>query len=304
MSRLHLRGCMGLICGIASLALLGAGPAPASASTPVIDGTTTAVTAAAADPPEVFLVFGGDDTYEDAVLREAAAEGSANARAVVQALRDMVTAGQEVTLDGATPEKAPPAGERLDALAKKLSDLPAKAHIRQDPAVRREAAPGGVGPISPQAINPPDFPQRGYKTAAQWSWEGIPLILEAKLCNPNCRVTDRISTNVNTDPSAVLSRANSNTFYFPDTGAFSHIHIDSWVLCYGTTVCGDDGTGDFHSGPKIWNTASNRNLRGNDIRHGYKLWAYFNRAGYYVTDQAKTGKALCNASDNRCKYIY
>lgn len=298
MSRLHLRGCMGLICGIASLALLGAGPAPASASTaPAIDGTTTtAVTAAAADPPEVFLVFTGEDTYEDAVLREAEANGPAGVTALVKATRDLAAAGEPITLEGATPENAPSVLERLDALLAQLGGT------AQAQPVRAAGEGGGAGPL---AINPPDYPQRGNKSSSQWDWQNLPLILEGKQCQPRgCDLTDRVKVTGSVSPGAVTTRANLNLLYFPDAGGFSSIHVDGAVMCWATTVCGTARTPNWTAGLKALDVTSNRSLRGNDIRHGYKLWAKPKNQTGYISDQAKTGKALCNASDNRCKYIY
>ncbi len=146
------------------------------------------------------------------------------------------------------------------------------------------------------------WPIRGAKGSGSTYWTGMPLDLVGVYCGSSCTLTDELTiSSVRTNPGAKSSTASYTLIYSPNSHNFTNIFVRMYALCnFAASDCGHVDT--VGTGGKSPFLASNSAMNGSTISHGFQLFGHFTPRAQTITDQAKTGMANCNKTNNVCKY--
>ena len=249
-----------------------AGLAAAIGMAVLVPGTARASTT---DPGKgIWLVSTSNDSLSDTLDRAVSDYGKDAVLDELEILKPAAEHGSLKMLDHA--ESVPVPASELDALTDSVSDG------------------GSIAPAFAES-----WPIRGAKGSGSTYWTGMKLAVALALCSGSCSDTDRLTINsVTTNPGAVGSTFSYTMLYSPNNGNLTGNFVRTYALCGGATDCGHVDTAG--TGGKTGTIYSLTAQNGKKLRHGHQLFGHY--PGGTITDQAKTGLATCNTSNNVCKY--
>ncbi|MBV9165064.1 MAG: hypothetical protein JO342_02820 [Solirubrobacterales bacterium] len=159
--------------------------------------------------------------------------------------------------------------------------------------------------------NPQDFPVFGEPANSNRTWEMRSFWIshvELKIENGKVvseKLTDKVTANAEINPGAVTSKIDFSLTYLPDSGEFSRVHLQVWVLCYrNRRICNTENSADLgstkHLSPLY--ISSSEKLYGDKISHAIKLWGKIRGSKNYDSEGVLSGFATCNKTNPRCRY--
>lgn len=167
----------------------------------------------------------------------------------------------------------------------------ARAALRPKAVASRVPDAGVVGAA---AAGPTDFELRGFAKNSSRSWE-VRTALEGAFCSSECEVTDTIRQTWTITPQRNADQFSFTSTYVRNSGNFSNIYADGFVLCNGSECAREeigsggsrDGTG---SGTEF---IEHRNQAGSQTINRVRLRALFRPNSTTYWDGVRTGTANC-----------
>ncbi len=253
------------------------------------------------DEPGFWLAYGQGTTFEDAVRMASHYHDRDVMQVVLEGMLAHAERGQAVSLPGSSPAGAATDAQRIRLLLEDVGEGPELLDSQADQS-----------PDSSIMSDPSNFPIRGSSANSGYSWRWQQFWVEGAYCGfGGCTVTDRITTNVTTDPGAWTTRANATLLYSPNSGNFSGAVFSTWTLRYtwqdvaGFNVSPTNHNATGEMGPWFAYLWDNKRVPGYGwAAHAHELDVHFAPWGQDITDSSKTGQMQCEPPSlgERCRY--
>lgn len=264
-------------------------------------GNASATTTDPTRSAGIFVVQYGDESFTDSILRMADRDPTYR-KDVLRLLPIWLQRARTTPLDLDGPT-ANDGRKQVKELTNLRSVLTAPGRRGPGSAAQQQSAAVGPQFVDPGAPN--SWSVRGSVGSGRTYWKDLVVAVAGRYCTSSCIVTDQISTRFTVNPGAVTDMISATTVYSPNSGNFNEF-IDLLFKSINKGTVTGTGRAAMHSNKSgTWYQGNGKKLNGTvltvataiDVEIYPSPWN-----GSDGWDGGKTADAVCNKSDNLCRY--